>query len=112
MLAKAYRLSRPEFNEYFKRGQRIHTDVATIIFTPSPTFKVSVVVGKKVSKQAVERNRLRRQVYGIFDAMVATDPTSITGVYIIILKPAARTCTRTSLRTTLTTSLARLGNTR
>lgn len=112
MLAKKYRLNRPEFNEYFKCGQRFHSDIATIIHTPSPTFKASVVVGKKVSKQAVVRNRLRRQVYGVFDELLVEHHELMTGIFILILKPSASKSSRASLRNSIFDTLARIRNTR
>ncbi len=98
MFATHQRLSRPEFETCFTSGRRYHGEVATVIFCPSPTLKVSAVVGKKVSKSAVTRNLLRRRVYAqlrdyLFD--------SHTGTYICILKPGAKDLNKSALHETL-----------
>ena len=105
MFSAKQRLSRPAFTQYFKTGKRFQTPALTLIYTPSAPFGVSTVVGKKVSKLAVGRNRLRRRLYAgmrwTFDASGVT-----TGAYIIIAKPTAATYTREALTIELTTLLA------
>ena len=99
------RLSRPDFTQYFKVGRRFQTPALTLVYSPSAPFGVSVVVGKKVSKLAVGRNRVRRRLYASmrrsFDTAAVT-----TGVYIVIAKPAAAAYTREALATELATLLA------
>lgn len=86
MLAKKHRLSRTDFSQYFKQGKRFHSKFATLIFTPDKNhFHGAVVVSKKVNKQAVRRNTLRRRVYA---QLYRTLNEEKTGVYIIVLKPA------------------------
>lgn len=88
MLPKSARLSRHEFSAVFARPtKRAHFPEYSMYFTPSPTFKASVVAGKKVSKQAVGRNRLRREVYGWLQTKLLADQ-NLAGSYIFILKPA------------------------
>lgn len=82
MLKKTERLSRIEFSRYFKSGKRSNSEYLTIVQSPAPVFKAAVVVGKKVFKEAVDRNRLRRQIY----ALLQTKKTG-TGVYLILVKP-------------------------
>jgi len=86
MLAKSQRLSKKQFDEYFKTGKRFHFTHCTIIHTPLPTLHGSVVVGKKVSKKAVARNTIRRRVYAQIRSVCAT--RDATGVFIVIVKPA------------------------
>ncbi len=69
MIAKISRFTTRLFNRVFRKSQKIHIDGFT--FSVSPVWKgwnprFAVVVGKKVSKKAVVRNRLRRQIYEIF----------------------------------------------
>jgi len=69
MIAKIHRFTTNLFNRVFRKSKRIHINGFT--FAVSPVWKgrnprFAVVVGKKVSKKAVERNRLRRQIYEIF----------------------------------------------
>jgi len=92
MLAKSQRLTKKEFDQYFKTGKRFHFTHCTIIYTPLPTIHGSVVVGKKVSKKAVTRNTIRRRVYAQLRS-VCTEHNS-TGVFIIIIKPAYMQLTR------------------
>jgi len=63
MPPQASRLSRKEFNQVFRLGRRSNLLVATLIINPSPSPKLSVVVGKKVARLAHTRNRIRRQAY-------------------------------------------------
>jgi len=69
MIAKIHRFTTALFDRVFRKSKRIHINGFT--FSVSPVWKgrnprFAVVVGKKVSKKAVERNRLRRQLYEIF----------------------------------------------
>lgn len=65
MLAQAYRLRRPEeINRVYRRGQYAGTAELAIkvLKTNLPVSRAVIVVPKKISKKAVERNRLRRQL--------------------------------------------------
>ncbi len=96
MLKKGERLSRTDFATYFKGGKRSHTDCATLIFHPHPTFHGSVVVSKKVSKRAVARNTIRRRVYA---QLYGLSPENKKGVWIVVIKPAYALLTKQSART-------------
>ena len=96
MLKKAQRLSRTDFATYFKGGKRLHTDCATLIFHPHPTFHWSVVVSKKVSKLAVTRNTIRRRVYA---QLYKLKTEHKTGVWIVLIKPTYCQLTKQSART-------------
>jgi ribonuclease P protein component len=65
MLKKSERLTRQEFDRSFKLGKRLHSPLLQLIYHPSDTFHGSVVVSKKVAKRAVDRNKLRRRIYGV-----------------------------------------------
>lgn len=65
MLPKEQRLKRDrDFDRIFKKGEKVFSHPFTIRFekTTRPLSRVAVVVGGKVSKKAVVRNRIRRQV--------------------------------------------------
>jgi ribonuclease P protein component len=67
MLARKFRFTTRLFDRVFRRSKRIRIQGFTFLVSPArgvPHF--SVVAGKKVSKLAVERNRIRRQIYPIF----------------------------------------------
>ncbi len=86
MLAKKERLNRTAFDRFFVSGKRYNSPYFQLIYTPYKNFHGSVVVGKKVYKKAVLRNRLRRQVYGV---LYRNKTTLKIGVYICIAKPAS-----------------------
>lgn len=87
MLKKKERLTRTAFDRFFSVGKRVHSPYMQLIFAPSDTFHGSVVVGKKVYKKAVDRNRLRRQLYALLYQFHIQNPDS-KKTYIIIVKPA------------------------
>jgi ribonuclease P protein component len=96
MLKKAQRLSRTDFATYFKGGKRLHTDCATLVFHPHPSFHGAVVVSKKVSKLAVTRNTIRRRVYA---QLYKLPPGSKNGVFVVLIKPTYSQLTKQSART-------------
>ena len=105
MFKKSQRLNRTDFNEYFKIGRRIHSANFTLIYSPAPVFLISVVAGKKVFKEAVDRNRLRRRVYAI--ARVYFVHLEISqGVFLIIAKPTAKKLERKAIKIEMETLLA------
>ncbi len=65
MLAKKSRLTTQQFSMAFKNAKRFRVGDFTFLIAnrkfPNPKF--AIVVGKKISKIAVVRNRLRRQLY-------------------------------------------------
>ena len=105
MFSAKERLSRPAFTEYFKSGRRFQSPALTLVYSPSPKLGVSAVVGKKVSKLAVGRNRIRRRLYAGMRHSFTND-TVISGVYIVIAKPAAVTYTRAALALEIAALLA------
>ena len=78
----------------------------TIVTHSSPTLKVAVVVGKKVSKKAVTRNSLRRRLYGILETL--RQQQKLTGVFIIIAKPEVTKLTKKAFTTTLLEEVGRV----
>lgn len=96
MFKKTERLNRTAFTEFFKTGRRFQSPSLTLVYVPTVPFKTAVVVGKKVSKLAVTRNRTRRRLYATTARF--TDENGITtGVCILIAKPSAAVATRASL---------------
>lgn len=95
MLKKRERLTKALFSRFFKEGHRIHGTYVSLVFSPHPSFHGAAVVGKKVEKSAVARNRLRRQIYGALYNLRRTD--ALTGVYILLAKPGAKGATYAAL---------------
>ena len=58
-------------------------------YSPSTHFHGAVVVGKKVYKRAVDRNKLRRQIYNLVYNLKKNN--DIKGVFIILTKPPVST---------------------
>ena len=81
MLKKTERLSRFAFSAYFAQGKKTHQKYTSIIASKAEVFKLSVVVGKKVSKKAPTRNFIKRRIYGILGDL--KKERSLTGVYIV-----------------------------
>jgi len=67
MLKKSNRLTRKEVGEVIKNGKKAHGPLFSLVYVPAETFKATVVVSKKVSSGAAERNKLRRKVYSLLD---------------------------------------------
>ena len=83
MFKKANRLSRGEFESFFRSGKGHHSDSYQLIFTPSEEeLKVAVVVPKKIVRKAVSRNRVRRQLYHQLKSIIGDSK----GIYIVIVK--------------------------
>lgn len=95
MLKKSHRVGRADFATFFKKGRRFHSEHATLVFSPFPTFHGSVVVSKKVAKRAVARNTLRRRVYAQLYGLTQKNQA---GVFIVVLKPTFATLSRARAR--------------
>lgn len=106
MLPKNKRLNTAAFNKFFKTGRRFHTPYLTICFTPYTTFHASVVVGKKVNKNAVERNRIRRQLYSLLYSWQKKE--TVKGVFIVFTKPSAKDVSFKTLKNDLESVLIKI----
>jgi ribonuclease P protein component len=67
MISRAHRFhGYNSLNFVYRNGQTARGPVFAIKYAPNPrrkTYRVAVVVSKKVSKSAVARNRIRRRLY-------------------------------------------------
>lgn len=97
MLKKRERLTKKEFDTYFATGKRFHTPLLQLIYTPYTSFHGAAVAGKKVHKKAVDRNKLRRRLYNILYHLKVE--RALSGVYMIIAKPAAKDASYAVLKT-------------
>lgn len=106
MLPKKKRLTATEFSRFFASGRRVHGTNMQLVVTPLSEFHGAAVVGKKVFKSAVKRNKVRRRLY---DALYrAYRRQSLTGVYIVIAKPAAAKASFEALRDELEVLLGKV----
>lgn len=103
MLPKNRRITTPLFKEVLKNGKRVHGDYTTVRYLKAETGRFSVVVPTSVSKKAVDRNKLRRQV------RAALEKQTLPSVYaIIFLKKDATHASQQALKTDIVSLLNRL----
>jgi len=96
MLKKKQRLSRGEFAHLLKHGKRLHSPYFSLLYTPVEGTKCGLVVGKKIAKKAVERNKLRRKIYTIFGENL----TLLDGFHCAILtRPSITSLSYSELKT-------------
>lgn len=103
MFTKKQRLTKKEFEYVFKNGKRIHSPVVQLIYTPTDEFHCSAVVGKKIYKKAVDRNRLRRRMYAV--AYKSFKNVVKNGSFILVAKPALREVPKSDFSDDITTVL-------
>lgn len=103
MLKRKQRLSKRQFDTFFRTGKRLHTPLFQVIYAKTEDFHGAAVVGKKVHKRAVDRNRLRRRVYNILYRL--SQDRDLKGVYIIIAKPPAANVNFTAIKQAITALL-------
>jgi ribonuclease P protein component len=68
----------------YQHGRTVRGQLTSLKFVPNthrPTYRLAVVVSKKVNKSAVVRNRIRRRLYEV----VREHETEITQPYDIVL---------------------------
>lgn len=68
----------------YQRGQTVRAGLLSLRYVPNTrqnSYRLAVVVSRKVSKSAVVRNRVRRRLYEI----VRTNAQYITGPYDLVL---------------------------
>ena len=87
MLAKAHRISASEMNTLSRPTDQSRQSALVVFYFAKPAVKkVAVVVGKKVAKHAVVRNRLRRQLYTLVSSHLPSLPA---GYYVVRVQPTA-----------------------
>ncbi len=106
MFKKSERLSRSEFTHFFEVGKRRHFPHFTLIQYPYSGCKVAVVVGKKVAKSAVQRNRFKRRISATLYQELAK--LKYSGVLIILVKPLYHTLTRKLADTEVKNAIAQV----
>ena len=74
-----------------------------MVYTPHTELHASIVVSKKVSARAVDRNKIRRRMYDIVRRYRAD--VGVRGVFIFLVKPAIRGIAYADLKTEMCTCL-------
>jgi len=84
MLSRSHRFhGLGSLNFAYRQGQVVRSRLLDLKFTQNPrrkTYRVAVVVSRKVSKSAVVRNRIRRRVYEAFQS----NATNVSGPYDLV----------------------------
>ncbi|HIK55815.1 MAG TPA: ribonuclease P protein component [Synechococcales cyanobacterium M55_K2018_004] len=102
-LPKAHRLKlRHDFNTVYQRGRRYHSQNLTLVVlkpnqetrspdvAASPPTLIGISIGSKVSKRAVVRNRIKRQIKAILRQFL---PTLRPGwKIVVVVRPTAVEC--------------------
>ncbi len=87
MLKKTNRINKTrDLQKVYRSGKTLHTPALVIKFAKSEKIRTGFVVSKKISKKAVERNRIKR---ALREQMRLAIPFLETGDYMLVAKPAA-----------------------
>lgn len=65
MLKKESKLTAKDLLKLKKEGKRVHFTLFSVMYMSGVVFKMSVSVPKKLYKNAVDRNRAKRRVFGV-----------------------------------------------
>jgi len=65
MIQKKFRLKRPEIEFLLRKGKELATDLFIVRFATSTEqiARFTVIASSRLSKKAVDRNRIKRQIY-------------------------------------------------
>lgn len=87
MLPRRDRIDGATFSRLPTGGQRYVRSTVQVRHVPAACQQAAVVVSRKVSTKAVERNRLRRVLYGVLERVWSDLPT---GYYLVYVQPTAK----------------------
>lgn len=106
MLPRQNRLRHEEFKGVTYTNRREHSTHLILAYSETAhDFKAVVIVSKKVFKKAVDRNKVRRGLYGI----LAQNKAALQqGVYIVRVKTSAQYTSSTQLQQELQQLINRL----
>jgi len=110
MLAKPYRLTKEkDFQKIFKSGKSLFSTILRLKVLPNSLSlsRFAIVVSGKVSKKAIIRNRLKRQI----SEVIRLNLNSIKKGYdiVVIVKPDMIGKSYEEIEKTVKISLAKLG---
>lgn len=94
MLPRRNRLrAEADIQHVFRKGRRRHGALMTVHIQPATENRSTVIVGKKISKKAVVRNRLKRRIR---DVIRRNQPARAVDM-IVVPKPAAQDASITEI---------------
>lgn len=94
-------------NYVYRNGKTIRTKYMAIKFAPNSrrdTYRLAVVVSRKVAKSAPVRNRIRRKVYEVFRTEVAPKLSNLD-IVVTIFDDRVATLPHEELRSIITQSV-------
>lgn len=103
---------RADFDRLYRQGKRARGRLLTVITVPQPeasACRVAFVVSRKVAKQAVRRNRIRRRLREALRHLRAEQELAGVPDLLLIAHPAAVDASYWDLRAELEGLLARAG---
>ncbi|GAC1412816.1 MAG: ribonuclease P protein component [Candidatus Doudnabacteria bacterium] len=107
MLKKINRINKTrELQKVYRSGKTMHTPALVIKFVKGDKTRTGFVVSKKISKKAVERNRIKR---ALREKMRLGLPFITPGDYMLVAKPSAAGYKGSELSAQLLESLRRAG---
>lgn len=84
MISSSKRLTTPFFKNVMDKGKLFHSPIFSVKFLRvSGGSRFSVAVSKKVAKNAVDRNKIRRRVYTALRTLDSKIPQGFHGVFMI-----------------------------
>lgn len=95
MLPQKNRLHRTDFSTLTNPKTYHSSNIQLSLYSKRNKFKAAVIVSKKVSTQAVHRNRLRRAFFSVLSSHFKTQPPV---AIVVRIKPSAKQCSVISLK--------------
>ena len=106
MLKKINRINKArDLQKVYRLGKSAHTSALVIKFVPEKRTQVAFVVSKKVSKKAVERNRIKRVLR---EQMRLGLGKNKIGKYMIVAKSGASSLNNSEIRADLAKALSKI----
>ncbi len=94
MLKKTERIPHSIFVFFLKKGKRVNTENFILIWTKHHETLISVVVSKKVTASAVERNTIKRRILSSIKKYFLTNSFRQNMALIVIVKSNYTNLTR------------------
>lgn len=92
-------LSPPEFSRVFRTGRRLGDRFFTLVYAPGPgpSARLGLAVSRKVSRLAVQRNRIKRLVREAFRRRPGLPAVDL----VVMARPGAAACDNEQLSTSI-----------